>query len=221
MIPAPSDTPLSSVCCLEPSGATTRPASSAAIGPITPSAMARLIHCRMASIMPVSSTQHRAGASKLVYHQPMSPSQSQKKTEEQHSRPALREPRFMLSDLFDELIWPRVLRAPALALSPNRMLSGCVAVFLISLVLRIYDLLRGASSDDALNTSRSVSNSLGQIGDQTLDGIISLNPIAFSSAATNTATLVRDSVMHNPLLSILLGIPMVAIIALAGAVLCR
>ncbi|MFG0244581.1 MAG: hypothetical protein ACF8MF_00835 [Phycisphaerales bacterium JB052] len=151
----------------------------------------------------------------------MSPSHSQKKSDEHHSQPSLREPRFMLSDLFDELIWPRVLRAPALALSPNRMLSGCVAVFLVSLVLRLYDLLRGAPNDDSLNTSRAISISLGQIGDQTLDGITSLNPVAFSSAATSTATLVRDSVMHNPLLSILLGIPMVAIIALAGGAIAR
>lgn len=42
-----------------------------------------------------------------------------------------------LSDLTQDLLWPRLLRVPALALAPGRMLLGAIAVLLIALAFRI------------------------------------------------------------------------------------
>lgn len=171
--------------------------------------------------MPVSSTQHRAGASIFVYHQAMKPHSAPKGDQSHPSGAPLREPQIMLSDLADELIWPRVLRAPALALSLGRLSAGCIAVFLIAVISYFYNLLRTAGTGDTVAQSspvpRPVESTVGSI----IDSITSLDPIGLTQAVSNSAMLLRNTVMQDPLLTLLLGVPIVAVLALAGGTIAR
>ena len=124
----------------------------------------------------------------------------------------------MLSDLIDELIWPRILRAPALAISPNRLISGCAGVFLIALILNIYNTLRESPDPSETNTfTPSITERFAGI----LDAIISLDFAAFANQIILAIYALRDNVMHNPLLALLLGIPMVFVLALVGGTISR
>lgn len=49
-------------------------------------------------------------------------------------RPAARQPQVVLSDLTSELLWPRILRAPALAARPARIGLGMAAALLVSFI---------------------------------------------------------------------------------------
>lgn len=48
-----------------------------------------------------------------------------------------REPGVRLADLFADLLWPKLLRAPALALRPERVFVGLLMVVLIDLIARV------------------------------------------------------------------------------------
>lgn len=124
----------------------------------------------------------------------------------------------MLSDLIDELIWPRILRAPALAISPNRLISGCAGVFLIALILNIYNTLRETPDPSETNAfTPSITERFAGI----LDAIISLDFVAFANQIVLAIYALRDNVMHNPLLALMLGIPMVFVLALVGGTISR
>lgn len=63
-----------------------------------------------------------------------------------------------LSDLTDDLLWPRLLRAPSLALAPSRMVLGFFGVVLVSLALRIPDIWLETSFLRTIDqTARSIS----------------------------------------------------------------
>ena len=149
----------------------------------------------------------------------MSRSSSQKKSREHDQQHAVREPSVMLGDLIEELIWPRVLRAPALALSPNRLVSGCVGFFLITIVVRLFQLFRGDTAQN--NESIPILDSLGDLGYRALDSLWSLDPSSLFSVIIETATMLRDTVMHNPVISSGLGIPIVLILSLTGGAISR
>lgn len=127
----------------------------------------------------------------------------------------------MLSDLVDELIWPKVLRAPALACSPNRLIAGCVGVFLVSLILNAYTWLRGTPAPQDPAPGTTISPSLTLTIERLLESITSFQPIRFFETIIASATLLRDGVMNNPLLTILLGIPIVTVLALVGGTVSR
>lgn len=130
----------------------------------------------------------------------------------------------MLCDLTEELIWPRVLRAPALALSPGRLLSGFVGAFLLILVIRFYTLLSktDASLAPAENQDQLLMpESITILGERFINALLQLDPVALSNTSIDTATLIRDGIMHNPLVSILLGIPIIAVLSLVGGSISR
>lgn len=129
----------------------------------------------------------------------------------------------MLGDLTDELIWPRVLRAPALALSPNRLLSGCVGAFLLILIIRFYNLLSSNGAQDPTQSEDPslMPNSIATLGDRFISALLELDPLALSNASVDTAILIRNGIMHNPLVAILLGLPIIAVLTLVGGSISR
>lgn len=136
----------------------------------------------------------------------------------------VREPNIMLCDLTEELIWPRVLRAPALALSPGRLLSGFVGAFLLILVIRFYTLL--SKTDATLAPAENqdqllMPESITMLGERFINALLQLDPVALSNTSIDTATMIRDGIMHNPLVSILLGIPIIAVLSLVGGSISR
>jgi hypothetical protein len=129
----------------------------------------------------------------------------------------LREPNVMLSDLTEELIWPRVLRAPALAIAPNRLVSGCIAVFLVTLILNAYNWLRSLGDSPQDPITPAITDRFNAI----MDSVVSLDPGLFAAEVVLSATAIRDSVLNNFWLSILLGLPVLIVLALVGGSISR
>tara|TARA_A100000171_G_scaffold21730_2_gene20237 strand:+ start:6427 stop:7503 length:1077 start_codon:yes stop_codon:yes gene_type:complete len=128
----------------------------------------------------------------------------------------------MLSDLTDELIWPRILRAPALAIAPNRLLSGCLGVFLIALILNIYNWLRSISNPrDAFSQADLIAPTISERFEGIMQAIITLDAPAFAGQIELAIMALRNSVMNNLVLTLLLGIPIIVVIALVGGAISR
>jgi hypothetical protein len=135
----------------------------------------------------------------------------------------------MLSDLVDELIWPKVLRAPALACSPNRLISGCVGVFLISLILNLYSWLRSPhnSSDEQAETSElaqaaeSATPSVTQLIESFMDAIVRLDLIQLAQTVIDTVMVLRYNALHNTWQTLILGILFATVYALVGGSISR
>ncbi len=157
-----------------------------------------------------------------MYHQHMKPLSSTQIHSKHAPSTGVREPTIMLADLTDELIWPRVLRAPALALSPNRLLSGCVGAFLLILIIRFYNLLSSGAQDPTQSEDPSLMpKSIAMLGDRFISALLELDPLALSNASVDTAILIRNGIMHNPLVAILLGLPIIAVLTLVGGSISR
>jgi len=130
----------------------------------------------------------------------------------------------MLSDLTSDLLWPRILRAPALALSPSRLLSGSICAFLLSTVIWIAGKV---TAGDGTTPSESgaevealgyqVSRSISNIG----EALSSLNGIGFVESIWETAIVIRGAAMESPIISLVLGLPLIAILAVIGGAISR
>ena len=132
----------------------------------------------------------------------------------------VRQPTVMLADLTGDLLWPRVLRAPALALAPSRLLIGAVCAFLLSIVLTIAE--QFTSDADATSSSldqagRQVSMSIASIR----ASIESMNPELLAQSILGSTIAIRNLVMESPLVALLVGLPMIAILAIAGGAISR
>ena len=122
----------------------------------------------------------------------------------------------MLSDLTDELIWPRVLRAPAIALSPNRLITGCVGAFLLILITRFYQLLRDQLHGSELEQQDIVPVSLSVLFDRMINALMALNPVALSDTAIDAATMLGKYVVQNPFVSLLMGFILLVVATMVG-----
>ncbi len=132
----------------------------------------------------------------------------------------IRQPTVMLSDLTGDLLWPRVLRAPALALAPSRLLIGAVCAFLLSIVLTI--------AEQFTSDADATSSSLDQAGQQVSMSIASIrasiesmNPELLAQSILGSTIAIRNLVMESPLVALLVGLPMIAILAIAGGAISR
>ena len=141
-----------------------------------------------------------------------------------HTPANVRQPTVMLSDLTSDLLWPRILRAPALALSPSRLLAGSLCAFLLTGVIWIAgkvtagdgtELTESGAQVEALGyqVSRSISN----IG----EALSSLNGIQFVESIWETAIVIRSAAMESPIISLILGLPLIAILAVVGGAISR
>lgn len=152
-------------------------------------------------------------------------------SDDRHSRPRppLREPGVMLGDLTDDLLWPRILRAPALALSPSRIITGTLAAFLLALLLQTVTLFQPAPDQQGTAVPGSgpysevvlVGERLGAITQSIRDSVLGVDPLALARSIGFAAVTIRDIVMQSPLIALLVGIPLIAILSLAGGAISR
>ena len=132
----------------------------------------------------------------------------------------IRQPTVMLTDLTGDLLWPRVLRAPALALAPSRLLIGATCAFLLSIVLTLAE--QFSSETETTNSSidqagQQVSMSIASIR----TSIESMNPELLAQSILRSTIAIRNLVMESPLVALLVGLPMIAILAVAGGAISR
>ncbi len=112
----------------------------------------------------------------------------------------------MLTDLTSDLLWPKLLRAPALALNPTRMITGIVAAFLLTILTRI----------PALWIEQPTS-----IFSPSQDTVPSLNPLhAFDRLADFLITIFSMAYAH-PWTTLIVGIPMILVLAIFGCLISR
>lgn len=120
----------------------------------------------------------------------------------------------VLGDLADDLLWPKLLRAPALALRPARLLLALMALLACSLIARI-PAWWGEGSSFGEAWSRALTDTAwnppadwGAVGDAV--GL-------YVSASTAPLRLIADHPGH----ALLFGVPILAVLALAGAAIAR
>ncbi len=120
----------------------------------------------------------------------------------------------VLGDLTDDLLWPRLLRAPALALRPPRLLLALMALLAASLIARIPAWWgEGESFGEVWTRARSAPawDAFAELG--VIGGVIG----GYASASTAPLRLIADHPGH----AVLFGVPILAVLALAGAAIAR
>lgn len=130
----------------------------------------------------------------------------------------------MLTDITSDLIWPRILRAPALALSPSRVMTGSVCAFLLSIIFQIATIFKPGEGEavqsvyaELLGVLGGFSSALGLL----VESVLKLNPVGFAESIGLVALLIRDAVMETPMISLLVGLPLIAILSIAGGAIAR
>ncbi len=120
--------------------------------------------------------------------------------------PRTREHVHIFEDLTSDLLWPKLLRAPALALGPSRLILGVVAAFLLS-ILSWVPTLWIETPPRILPTA--------------MNSELSLHPIhAFHSLIDLLANIFRAGYAH-PWTTVIVGIPMLFILSIIGCIMAR
>ncbi len=162
--------------------------------------------------------QFRTKTLQIEYHRAMSTHQTS------NNSANVRQPTVMLSDLTSDLLWPRILRAPALALSPSRLLAGTICAFLLSFVVEIANKIV-AGDGTAVTESGAEIQTLGERFSMSISGIgtsiRAMDPIGLTQSIGNTAFAIRSSVIESPIISLVLGLPLIAILAVVGGAISR
>lgn len=138
--------------------------------------------------------------------------------------PRVRQPSVLLSDLTGDLLWIRILRAPALALSPGRMITGSICAFLLALVLQIATVFKPAEGSTEISAYAQfmvVGDRLNMIIRNLFESALALDPMRFVQSIWLAAQELRNIVMQTPLIAITIGLPLVAILAVAGGAISR
>ena len=139
------------------------------------------------------------------------------RTNEPTSEPVqLREPSIALTDLTSELLWLRILRAPALALSPSRLLAGSICAFLLGLVLTIVQWL-GLFAKDI----ETIESHLSMVSQAFSESVAELDITWMFRSGMALINVVLNTIVQSPLLALVVGLPMIAILALAGGAISR
>lgn len=134
-----------------------------------------------------------------------------------HPRPPAREPQVLLSDLTAELLWPRALRAPAMALRPARVALGMAAVFLATLIGQLSTLWSRDAEPFAGEISGPISSSL----QQSFQALLSFSSTGMQQAVASLALLPGRLITERPIDTIVLGIPIVLVLVLFGGTISR
>lgn len=123
----------------------------------------------------------------------------------------------MLHDFTAELLWPRILRAPAMALRPPRVMLGMAAAFLSSLIGQLSTIW----SEEEPAFSTSLSQQLAAIFSNAADAVGDLSAARFFQAIEDLATLPGRFLLDRPWDTLLLGLPIVIVFALFGGAISR
>ena len=140
------------------------------------------------------------------------------------SSPRVRQPSVLLTDLTGDLLWIRILRAPALALAPSRVITGTVCAFLLALVLQISTVFKpeeGSTEISAYAQFMVVGDRLNMIVRNLFESALALDPMRFVQSIWLAAQEIRNIVMQAPLIAITIGLPLIAILAVAGGAISR
>jgi hypothetical protein len=133
-------------------------------------------------------------------------------------QPPAREPQVLLHDLTAELLWPRALRTPALALRPGRVLLGMAAVFLATLIGN----LSGLWTEEGTPTfADAIATPIGGSLQTAAGAVADLDANGFIRAVRSLVLLPGFLITERPLDTALLGLPIVAVFALFGATISR
>jgi len=137
----------------------------------------------------------------------------------------VRQPTAMLSDLTSELLWPRILRAPSLALSPSRLFAGAICAFLMSVVVHLASWAAGSSSAQAdgqsADTMEQMGNRVAMSFGRIIDAVLSLDAQLLMARVWELAIVLRTMVFESPVLAISIGLPMVVLLAGFGGAISR
>jgi len=182
----------------------------------------RLIHTPIFGPKPPAGKHTRAIAPQIEYHLTMSEHNSTTHSADDpqpsrsNPRPEVRQPSVMLSDLTGDLLWTRVLRAPAMAMGPSRLVSGFVCAFLLAAVLELISQL-GLFRDSYFAIADGFAPLAQLFSGVDLVGL----PVALLAALWLVIVAIRDSIFHYPLASLTLGVPMIAILSVVGGAISR
>lgn len=130
----------------------------------------------------------------------------------------------MLSDITCDLIWPRIMRAPAMALAPSRLIAGSVCAFFLAMIFQITTVFKpeeGQPADGFYAELLGVLNGFNALVGALIDSVMGLDPLGFAKNIGETASFIRDTVMQSPLIALLLVLPLIAILAVVGGAISR
>lgn len=130
--------------------------------------------------------------------------------------PPMREPTVMLHDLTGGLLWPRLLRLPALALRPERLVTALAAVVVIMLIGEISQLWnKNLSFNEVI--AGNIVHPMQRLG----EGAVQLNGTLVGIAARDLMHAPLDLLIADPWALFFLGIPMLLVWGVAGAAIGR
>jgi hypothetical protein len=122
----------------------------------------------------------------------------------------------MLTDLTAELLWPKALRTPALALRPARVMLGMVAVFIAALIGSLSQLW----SDERPRFTDAIADPITVTLGSAARAVLNLSVEDLTRAAAALAEL-RRLPLERPVETVVLGLPILAVFALFGGAISR
>lgn len=121
------------------------------------------------------------------------------------SVPRTREPSVLLSDLTSDLLWTKLLRAPALALNPSRLIVGMVAAFIVTVLSWVPSLWLEATP---------------RVLPQT-DDVASFNPIDAFDQFLGVLVNTLYAAHAHPWTTLIVGVPMLIVLSVLGCIIAR
>jgi hypothetical protein len=125
-----------------------------------------------------------------------------------------REPRVLLEDLTAGLLWPTLLKAPAMAFAPPRWLLGTVCAFVVILVSSLHQYLFNTQQSEA-----AIPHSQGF--ESLLASMMSLNPSVFVERLAHTGRFYTLQLTESPWISAALLLPILLTLGVFGFAITR
>lgn len=113
-----------------------------------------------------------------------------------------------LEDLSGGLVWPLIVRAPAMALSPARLVLGAIGCFVLALWTSVFSLMFE-------NDSSALRVSLRELVYDILDGALAINPGAIVETILTNLGLMILWISDQPLKASVLIVPSILIASIA------
>lgn len=138
------------------------------------------------------------------------------RTSPRPATPHAREPGVLLEDLARDLLWTRVLRAPAYALRPGRIAMGMAGALIAALIGSIH-----FGDPDQPRIGELVSSSISASLSDATTALTRLDAGAFVRAVGSLAFLPSELIQNHPWATLLLAAPMAVVLALFGGAIAR
>lgn len=122
----------------------------------------------------------------------------------------------MLEDFARELLWPKTLRMPALALRPSRILLGIAGALLATIIGSI-----PLGDPDEPPIATVLSERIGRFFSSVAESAASLDPEGMLQETVEFARFPGDLIMDRPWSTLLLAVPMILTLALFGGAIAR